>query len=393
MGGNYDYSVLSAPEEAVRCSEIMAQSFVVNPEDELHYLHQAGLENVRVIRQGSEIVGGLVLLPMGQWFGGRRVTMTGVASVAIAPHVRGQGAATFLMTSVVQELASQGIALSTLYPAVQGLYKKVGYGLGGSRYSWRMATHQIQVNHSPLPWYPCPVENVDSRWRTLPNSMGQRNQGNLDRHPLIWHRLLNPPGDGTLSAYGLGPDQPDQGYLLTYQERTAGGTILTIRDWAAPTLAGMQSLWALLFQQRAQIDEVRWAGSAVDALALALPEPGTQTAHPAWWMTRILDVSQALSQRGYPSRMDGELHLELQDTIVARNHGRFVLRVRGGRGTVAAGGRGDMTLHIRHLATLFTGMRSAQELHVLGLMQAPSETVSFANDLFTGPMPWMADFF
>ena len=52
------------------CSEIMAQSFVADAEEELQYLHSVGFENVRILSQGTEVVGGLALLPMGQWFGG-----------------------------------------------------------------------------------------------------------------------------------------------------------------------------------------------------------------------------------------------------------------------------------------------------------------------------------
>ncbi len=393
MGSNYDYSVLSSEGEAVRCSEIMAQSFVAHPEDELQYLRQVGFENVRVIRQGGEIVGGVALLPMGQWFGGQRVAMTGVASVAVAPHVRGQGAATCLMTALVRELAAGGTALSTLYPAVKGLYEKVGYGLGGSRYTWRIATDQIQVENSPWPWRPCSLAEVDPEWMALKQPMALVNPGHLDRHSLLWRRLLKSPGEGMSVAYWLGTDGPDLGYVLTYQERRPEGTTLTIRDWAASTLEGMQSLWALLYQQRAQIERVQWAGGAVDCLGLALPEPNLQMTQSAWWMTRIVDLHQALTQRGYPSHCLGELHLNLQDRIVPGNQGKVVLQVQGGKGQVTPGGRGDISLDIQHLSSLFTGVRSAQELYALGLLQAPREALSLADALFAGPTPWMPDFF
>jgi predicted acetyltransferase len=393
MNRDYDYSVLSSPAAATRCSEIMAQSFVARAEDELSYLHQVGFDNVRLLRSGGEILGGLALLPMGQWFGGRRVAMTGVASVAIAPQVRGQGAATALMTALLQELAARGTALSALYPAVQALYQKVGYGLGGSRYTWRIATDQIQLGYAPLPCYPLPATQLSPHWPTLQQHLGQLQSGRLDRHDLIWQRLLMPPGDGTIFAYGIGAEPSPRGYLIGYQERGPNGTILTLRDWAATSLEAMQSLWALLYQQRGQIDWVQWAGGAVDPLALALPEQRLTGRDQSQWLLRIIDIQQALTQRGYPTAVGGDLHLQLRDPLLPGNNGRFILTVEGGRGHLAPGGTGDLGLDIRQLPPLFTGLRTAQELHALGLIQGSPEALDRATTFFSGPSPWMPDYF
>jgi predicted acetyltransferase len=372
----------------------MAQSFVVNPEEELNYLQQVGFDQVRVIRQGKEIVGGLALLPMGQWFGGKRVGMTGVASVAIAPHVRGQGVATFMMTSVVKELASQGMALSVLYPAVQALYQRVGYGLGGSRYTWRVATEHIQVNKTPLACHPLSTQAIDPQWHTLQQQLGRITAGRLERHVFLWQRLLKPPGDGTVFAYGIGDDnQSLRGYLVGYQERGTSGPTITLRDWAALTPEAMQSLWGLLHHQRAQVDWIQWAGGAVDPLALALPEQRAACRDQTLWMVRILDIEAALTQRGYPNGMDGELHLAIEDPLIAKNNGNFVLAIHNGVGQVASGGRGDVRMSIQSLASLFTGLRSAQELSALGKLDARPEVIALATAIFLGPSPWMPDFF
>jgi predicted acetyltransferase len=395
MNRDYDYSVLASPQEAVQCSQVMAQSFVVDAEEELQYLNQVGFDHARVLRQGSNLVGGLALLPMGQWFGGRRVTMTGVASVAIAPHIRGQGAATYLMTAVVQELASQGVALSTLYPAVQSLYQKVGYGLGGSRYTWQVATDHIQLGKPPLSWcQPQALKKVAPEWIVLQHNRGKFHyQGILDRHPLLWQRLLQSPGEGSSFAYTLGHVDNPEGYFIAYQRRETGGAMMTIRDWAAPSQAAMQSIWGLVHQQRSQVDAVQWAGGAVDPLALALPEQRARVTNVSHWMVRILNLKQALEQRGYPPGMHGELHLEVSDPLVAQNHGRFRLEISQGQGRLTPGGRGEVALTIQDLASLFTGMRSAQELRVLGNLEAPSAVLPLATALFSGPRPWMPDFF
>lgn len=395
MNHDYDYSVLASHQEAKTCSEVMAQSFVADAEEELQYLNQVSFDHVRVLRQGSNVVGGLALLPMGQWFGGKRVEMTGVASVAIAPHIRGQGAATYLMSSVVQEMASQGVALSTLYPAVQSLYQKVGYGIGGSRYTWRIATDHIQVGKPPLPWcQPQALKEVSNQWIALQHNRGRfHHQGILDRHPFLWQRLLKSPGEGSSFAYTLGNVDNPEGYLIAYQHRETNGAIMTIRDWAAPSRPAMESIWGLVHQQRSQVDAVQWAGGAVDPLALALPEQRARVTDVSHWMVRILDLKQALEQRGYPLGVDGELHLEVSDPLVAQNHGRFLLEIHRGEGRLSPGGRGEVALTIQDLASLYTGMRSAQELLVPGNLKAPSAILPLVTAMFSGPHPWMPDFF
>lgn len=393
MTRDYDYSALASQAEAIQCSEIMAQSFLANPEEELSYLHQVGFDQVRVVRQGNQILGGLGLLPMGLWFGGKRVAMTGVASLAIAPHARGRGVATRLMTSLVQELASQGVALSVLYPAVQTLYQKVGYGPGGSRYTWRIPTDRILVNSPPLPCYPLTLEAIDPHWLTLQQRLGQISSGRLERHPMLWQRLLKPPGDGQVLAYQVGTGDLPQGYFIGYQERGADGALFTIRDWAATSLEAMQSIWGLLYQQRAQVDWVQWAGGAVDPLALALPEQQVQGREQSQWLLRILDLHQAMTQRGYSLALDGDVHFDITDKQIPANNGRFVLTVQGGQGQLAQGGRGDLAIDIAHLPALFTGLRTAQELEAMGLIQGSAAVLPLATALFSGPAPWMPDFF
>uniref|UniRef100_A0ACD5H2L2 GNAT family N-acetyltransferase n=1 Tax=Desertifilum tharense IPPAS B-1220 TaxID=1781255 RepID=A0ACD5H2L2_9CYAN len=78
-----------------------------SPEYWDYYANNIGLENFRIVRQGETLQGGLALIKMGQWFGGQRVPMTGIAAVGIAPEYRGTGAAKTLMSEALRELQAQ----------------------------------------------------------------------------------------------------------------------------------------------------------------------------------------------------------------------------------------------------------------------------------------------
>ncbi len=393
MARTYRYSPPASPEEAAAGAAIMAQSFAATVEQEKTYIDTLGHDNLRLVRHGDEILGGLVFLPMGQWFGGQRVAMSGVGSVAIAPQARGQGAARFLMGSAVQEMAQAGVAISTLYPAVQRLYHQLGYGPGGTYGLWDIATAQIPEQRSSLELYPIALAPHQLLEADRQQAWGQTYAGGLDRHPFLWQRLVN-PAEGVSFAYGLGSDQSPQGYVIYRQNRDRSGqTILTIQAWAAASQTAIASLWTFFAQHRSQIDRIQWSGGVVDPLAMALPEQRASLRSLTQWMTRIVTVEAALTQRGYPHGVAAELHLDIQDPLVATNQGRFVLTVEEGQGQITPGGRGDLVVPIDALATLFTGLRSAQTLRALGLIEATPEVATLTTALFAVDSPWMADFF
>src|SRR5882672_1691904 len=85
---------------------ILGEVFRATPEHLHRYVQNVGAENFRLLRAGKDLVGGLAMLPMGQFFGGTSVPMVGVALVGIAPHQRAGGAGTALMSAMLRELAT-----------------------------------------------------------------------------------------------------------------------------------------------------------------------------------------------------------------------------------------------------------------------------------------------
>jgi hypothetical protein len=57
----------------------------VSVAEEAAWVLGVGHDNLRLAYQGDTVVGGLALLTMGQWFGGRTLPMTGIAG-AYDPH-------------------------------------------------------------------------------------------------------------------------------------------------------------------------------------------------------------------------------------------------------------------------------------------------------------------
>lgn len=391
-----DYIHLQDTTDADRYGAILQQCFNITTWEEEPFYARLGMENYRIIRQGNNILGGVALIPMGQWFGGRRVAMAGIAGVAISAEHRGQKVAQFMMEQVLQELYATGIALSTLYPAIHRLYRKLGYGQGGVYYSWNLSTADIDLRERCLPIHPVPPMGnqfpVDS-FHTLYQQQAQIHNGHLDRHPRIWHDRLHISKQSLVYAYLLGHLDYPEGYLVINQHRNGSDSIIQVRDWALLTPAAINTFWTFLADQRSQLDVVRWQSAAIDPLSLVLPEPSAHVDYASCWLLRLINLPLALEQRGYPAHIEAELHLSVFDDLLSPNNGNFLLTVTGGRGTVCPGGKGDLRVHIRGLASLYSSLLTPHQLRALGLLEGTDADLAMTAAVFGGTSPWLPDFF
>ncbi|MEH2295799.1 GNAT family N-acetyltransferase [Nostoc sp.] len=392
MTAQFEYSTLAHPQDIQHLGYIFEQCFISALGGEEVYINLIGVENFRIIRKLEQVVGGLATLDMGQWWGGVRVPMTGIAAVGIAPEYRGSGVAIALMQHTLKELYARGVAISALYPAVQSLYRKVGYEQGGSWCIWEVATKNIQVREQPLPLEPVGLINHQV-FHELYQQQARLTHGYLDRHPAIWERLIQPGEKETVYAYFIGTKDQPQGYIIFTQERTEDGEILSVKDWVLNTVTAAQTFWSFLANHRSQIQQVRWKSSAIDSLTLLLPEQTAKIKDTNRWLLRVIDVVKALEARGYPSQIQAELHLEIQDNLLTGNNGKFILSVANGRGEIRKGGKGELQLDIRELASLYTSLFTPYHLQQVGKLHGTETAILAATQIFAGASPWMADFF
>jgi predicted acetyltransferase len=378
--------------ELAALGDILAEAFSVPPEKIKERFDFLGSENLRVLLHGSEVAGGLWLIPMGQYFGGCSVPMVGIAGVGVSPDYRGLGVAHDLMARTMNELHEKGVALSGLYPATQTLYRKSGYEQCGHRFEINLRLDAIRMKeHGPV--VRRLTEEDRPRVEALYREVARPRDGYLDRGPYIWERIYRPLGEAT-RGYGVFVDENLEGYLyLLHRDRVGGFYHLTLTDFIFRTPRAGRRLLALLGDHASMAGEVRWFGGPADPALFLMPEQKHRVEFRFYWMVRITHLEKALAARGYPQGLEAELHLEVADDIVSAHHGRFVLRVKDGAGTVERGGRGTLSLDVRDLAALYTGFMGPEVLQAAGRVQGPPEALRGAAAVFAGPTPTMADMF
>lgn len=367
-------------------------SFRVPAERIVESLRRVGTEHVRVLRKGGVPVAGLTLYPLGQWIGGRRLAMTGVNLVGVAPEHRGGGTATQLMEAAVREMHADGVPISVLYPAKQTLYRRAGYELAGSRFENEVRLADLGFGDRDLEVRAIDPAGMDAV-RAVHRAYSRVFTGPIDRPPFMWQRVTEPHGR-EVRGYLVEGDEGCEGYAFVEELPGEGFHYrLQLTDLAAVTGRASRRLLRFLGDHATLGETVTWHGDPTDVAFLAMPEQTWRTRVSFRWMLRILDASTALEQRGYPPHLELELDLRLEDPLLRGNNATLRLEISGGRGSVRPGGRGTLNTGVRGLAAIYTGYLTPAKARQAGLLDGPAETLARAAAIFASGTPWMSDMF
>jgi predicted acetyltransferase len=329
------------------------------------------------------------------WFGGRPVPASGLAGVASSPEWRGGGNAAQLLTRVLAEARARGAAICTLYRAVPGVYRRLGWedtgvstwmsyptlGLSGLRVPKGSSVRPAGADDLPI------LAELYRRTAAEGNALLERSgplfaaspQETLDRY------------DGITLAEG--PDGEIDGYAC-WQRGTgyAVGARLSVAEFVARTGAAATTLLANLASWGNALPTMLIWQPVGDRLSWAMPVDGTHESLHAW-MLRIIDAPAAVAARGWRAGVSGSVDLELADDVCPWNAGRWRLTVEDGQGRLEAGGSGAVSLNSRGLALLYAGGVSLAALRRAGLAGGESTSDAFVEAVIGGPTPTLLDTF
>ncbi len=93
--------------------------------------------------------GAAMIHDLRQWWAGREVPCAGIASVKVAPELRGQGVGRRLMTALLDTVADRGYPLSVLFPATMPIYRSLGWELAGGKYQATIPARSLWALAAP----------------------------------------------------------------------------------------------------------------------------------------------------------------------------------------------------------------------------------------------------
>lgn len=348
--------------------------------------------NIRVLRHGREVVGGLVQLPMSQYFGGRAVPVAALTGLCAQPGGAQRLGLLKLLKGCLAELQDRRFALAIIHPTLHSPLREVGFEQAGARHEVRVATRDIDVEDRSVALRRIEKDDVSQVIRTYRTHAATLN-GHLERHRLLWDRIQNPE-PGPVQAYLVETPTGIEGYCYVHQQprRDGAGYDLRVTDKVALTARAGRRLLTFFKDSRSLANRVVWRGSPQDALTAMFPEPIHEVRLLNYWMLRPVEVGTALCRRGYPAAVSGTLHMWVRDTLLPENSGAFMLHVGNGEGSLEAGGRGSLRMDIRGLAALYSGHRTPGTLRAAGLLEGDDAELELAATLFaSGAAPHHPD--
>ncbi len=396
-----EISAVQDQEELKALADALRRSLWFPRLEEDDWTEREGVERLRIARLDGEVVGGLSCHHMGQWFGGRSVPMGAIRAVGIRPDARMYGVAHTMLTSNLAELREAGIPLASLYPATQRVYQSVGYGSAGTMVWYRQPISELH-----------PAKRTDMRVRGLSGSMemlrevleplyrarAERTNGHLERSDWMWDRcFLKPGGKQTRDVYVIERDGKAEGYVVCDHVRIPDQFRgrLEIRDWQATTPEAMRQIWCFVADHRSHMEFVRWHGPRAEPMLAMLDQHQWEIDVSLTWMTRIVDVVEALRKRGYSPALSMQVSLRVEDPCLPWNRGCWRLIVENGLASVteATPDAKTVTLQVQGLSSLYTGYLSPYSLEQMGLLHGPSDALAELALLFAGGEPWTPDMF
>jgi predicted acetyltransferase len=385
---NLEYGPVRA-DEIEPLNALLEQALTFNIGGMAPWTASIGHEHMRAVRRDGRAVAGMSIIPMGHYFGGQSVRAGGITAVGVAPEQRGSGVGLWMLQQSLGELHRQGVPLATLYPATTAFYRRTGFERAAQRLLYDVPLAAIGVRDYSLEAVPAGSgEHVTIK--QLYVQQAARSSAFLDRPAFYWGNILDPK-DKRVYKFVVQRDGVPEGYVIF--SHAAWGETLKVSDIVALTPAAGRRLLTLLADHRSMIETMRLPGGPNDTLLFLLAEQKQKVGWSLDMMLRIVDVAGALSARGYPAGVSAELQLDVRDELLPSNNGRFVLTVMDQRASVRSGGTGQVGLHVRDLAALYSGYLTPQELRAAGSLEGSEADLATAAQIFAGPRPWTPDMF
>lgn len=394
--GNVEISDANDDSERRRFAEVDAESFAGHAANNVRWIVAATPHTtLRVARIGGQIVGGYIMLPAGEFFGGRSVPTQGISAVVVHPAWRRRGVAGALMRDCVTSARDAGAAVAPLFAATVRLYRRWGWEVCSQTFHHTVRTRAL----TGLTGAGVVRANPDrAAIEAMRRSYLRRWDGPLDR-PDWWLEVEWDPVDPVIlrSEYGWYEDDLLTGYLRFESERQRGsGILIRVHEFIASTAESLRGLLGFLGGHESQSSDVVFMHSTlpeVSPLLFLLAEPQKDVDVRAYipWMQRIVDVSTAVNSRGWPKCAAGRVDLEVTDPVLGVE--RVVLEVEAGAGRVTKGGSGAVRCGIGALSAWYSSTLRAQDAGVLGLIEGDAASLTAMDSLVAGGLPWIPDYF
>lgn len=344
----------------------------------------------------GKLISSLTAIPFTMRANGAAVKLAGVSTVGTLPEYRRQGLSRRIITESMARMRADGQAVAALWASQAGIYQRYQYAAASIQRNYAIDVADIVFHDGDYGSADVARINLGEAFdrvkqvyiRFIADRMCY-----LHRSKALWqmNALEETPADGPIHIAMATTAAGDEGYII-YTVRSgrndhrARSQEMKVRELVATTPDAYRSLWRFIAGHDL-VGRVVFNHQPMDDPAFELiQEPRMLHAEDAEgiWL-RIVDVEQALAERGYSDA--GKLRITVStDRLADWNAGTFELEADPNGAVVRrVDGPGDITLTPKSLASLYSGFRSARELHSWGLLEGDAAAADRVFATHHGP--------
>jgi predicted acetyltransferase len=358
------------PEEMVDFKRVAKAALMVNAEEHLTYdLTLCGFID-------GKMVTSYAAWPLTVVMNGRDVPTAGITMVGTLPVARRLGALRKVTTRHFEILHEEGKRpVSALYASRAAIYRRYGYSpvVTNNTYTVEPRYLQFVAGKEPAGRFIENTNNDISVIAELYDSFIDNRTAYLRRTQEMWQRRLNPPARDNREQYKIiyEEDGKKQGYViytttLIQEGRNRFSQNIFINDLVWQTPSAYRALWEFFYNMDVVIEITRGQASSDDPLPMLLQEPRMLSTRSSDGLyARIIDVSNALPQRGYDEK--GKLTFRIMDTMCPWNEGIWELETSSSGSMIKHSKESpQLDIPISTLALIYFGQISATEAARMG---------------------------
>jgi predicted acetyltransferase len=378
------------PADIGRSFDIRTRSFGLAPasaRSEWEARARSAIEQHRSVGayDGERLVGRAMIWPFRQWWGGRVMPMAGVAGVVVSPEYRGLGVGTALMQGTLERARELGYPVSVLYPATVPVYRRLGWELAGVQNRITIESRILRdlrgggrTVREAGPDDAARMLEISRLRYAAGRASGPRDETEAD--------LREELADDAFFAY-----LTDDGFVVYGWE----GQDLVVYEMQAGDADTARVLWSVVGSGSSIAKNVYAYLAPDDPVHWLVGETAARDVQQTRWMLRCVDVTAAISGRGYPAGTTVDVPLVVTDPQLPENGFAGQLQVSDGRGQLVPGPEEASAVHLgpNGLAALYAGT-SPSTLVGAGLLRGGDpEAHALLETAFSGRPAYLLDYF
>ncbi|MGX2995402.1 GNAT family N-acetyltransferase [Streptomyces sp. JNUCC 64] len=344
------------------------------------------------VRGGRVVAGGLGLL-VDQFFGGAPVPSACLGDGCVAPEERGEHLAADMTAERLRPLIERGAVISTIVTSSTGYARRLGWEAPTGVLAWKVATDDLKQSFAHEDFEA--EHGLADEAQALQRDLARQWNGPVHR-PTWWPRWKHDKSNLTTYRFTR-PGHPATGLLsLTTKRHERHGMSLAVHDfWAAsqPTAAAM---FAFLGHHNTRARTIEFRRGALPPCPTLLHGlRHHRTTAEAWhpWMLRILNTSEAIRLRGWPTDLTTAVPIEIENET--GDWARWMLEFNNGAAEIIPTHvEGQVAFTRRQLAVWYAGgYRSTTSARMAGVHTTSEKALTTLVRSTAQFEPWLPDHF